>query len=147
MAEIKHRVGIKGSASEIYSLLTTSEGLARWWTSDTRNAGDVGSTIHFYFGQTRLTFEVTELIPDQLVRWRHTGDIPGEWKNTKIVFNLEQQDHQTIVLFNHYDWQKSSDFLAHCSTKWGIFMMSIKACVETGTGNPYPADIPIDFDE
>jgi len=36
MAEIKHRVGIKGSSEQIYALLTTDKGLARWWTSDTR---------------------------------------------------------------------------------------------------------------
>ena len=31
----------------------------------------------------------------------------------------EQLEHQTILLFSHYDWQDSDSFLAHCSTKWG----------------------------
>ena len=147
MAEIKHRVGIKGSTGHIYSLLTTDKGLARWWTSDTQGAGEVGSIIHFHFAETEVNFEVIELIPQRLVRWRHSGDMPPAWMGSKIVFQLEQQDEQTILLFNHYDWQNTDDFLAHCSTKWGMFMMSIKACIETGIGNPYPDDVHIDFDE
>ncbi len=147
MAEIKHRVGIKGSTEQIYSLLTTDTGLSRWWTSDTRGAGDVGSVIHFRFGQTEVKFEVIELVPERLVGWRHSGDMPPDWKGSKITFELEQQDKQTILLFSHYDWQNSDAFLAHCNTKWGVFMMSIKACIETGVGNPYTDDVAIDFDE
>ncbi len=147
MAEIKHRVGIKGSTEQIYSLLTTDTGLSRWWTSDTRGAGDVGSVIHFRFGQAEVKFEVIDLIPERLVGWRHSGDMPSDWKGSKISFELEQQDNQTILLFSHYDWQNSDPFLAHCCTKWGVFMMSIKTCIETGVGNPYPDDVAIDFDE
>jgi uncharacterized protein YndB with AHSA1/START domain len=147
MAEINHRVGIKGPAEQIYSRLTTDPGLALWWTSNTRGAGKVGSIIDFRFGSTLVNFEVVELIPDLLVRWRHSGDMPPNWMGSKIVFELEQQDKQTILLFRHYDWQISDDFLAHCSTKWGVFMMSIKTSIETGVGNPYPDDVHIDFDE
>ena len=60
MAEIKHRVGIKGSAAEVYALLTTDAGLSKWWTTDTRGAGDVGSIIEFRFGGVGPDFEVIE---------------------------------------------------------------------------------------
>ena len=147
MAEIRHRVGISGSAVDIYQLLSTDQGLSEWWTRDTRGAGEVGSTIQFRFGGDGPDFEVIELIPDRLVRWRHSGKTPAEWIGTEIVFELEQQIHQTILLFSHYNWGESSNFLAHCSTRWGIFMMSIKSCIETGVGHPYPNDVHIDFDE
>ena len=147
MAEIRHRVGISGSAVDIYQLLSTDQGLSEWWTRDTRGAGEVGSTIQFRFGGDGPDFEVMELIPDRLVRWRHSGKIPTEWIGTEIVFELEQQNHQTILLFSHYNWKQSSSFLAHCSTKWCLFMMSIKCCIETGVGHPYPNDVHIDFDE
>jgi uncharacterized protein YndB with AHSA1/START domain len=68
MAEIRHRIGIKGSAEQVYALLTTDVGLARWWTRDTRGAGGVGSIIQFRFAETQVDFEVIELIPQQLVR-------------------------------------------------------------------------------
>jgi uncharacterized protein YndB with AHSA1/START domain len=147
MVEIRHRVGIKGSVSEIYALLTTDAGLSKWWTTDTKGAGDVGSVIEFRFGDSGPDFEVVELIPDQRVHWRHSGSMPTDWIGSELLFELQQDNKQTIVKFSHYNWQKSDEFLAHCSTKWGIFMMSMKSCIETGKGQPYPDDVPIDFDE
>lgn len=147
MAEIRHRVGIRGSATDIYRLLTTDAGLSQWWTSDTSGAGEVGAIIYFRFGDDGPRFEVTELQTDRLVRWRHTGDMPGAWMGSEILFELEPQDTQTIVNFSHYNWRQADEFLAHCSTKWGVFMMSLKSSIETGRGQPYPDDVQIDFDE
>jgi len=147
MAEIRHRVGIRGSAAEIYALLTTDSGLSKWWTSNTRGAGQVGSIIEFRFGDYGPDFAVVELIPKRLVRWRHSGDIPEDWKGSEISFELDEDKDQTIVNFSHYNWPKSDAFLAHCSTKWGVFMMSLKSCIETGKGQPWPDDVHIDFDE
>ena len=31
----------------------------------------------------------------------------------------------------------------HCSTKWAMFLMSLKSLVETGTGAPFPNDVHI----
>ncbi len=146
MAEIKHRVGIKGSKAQIYQLLTTDEGLSKWWTHDTHGAGAVGSVIKFRFGDGGPNFEVSELVLNQRVRWQHNGEVPEAWVGSEIMFELEQKDNQTIVNFTHYNWRESSEFLAHCSTKWGVFMMSLKSCIESGLGRPYPNDEPIDFD-
>ena len=147
MAEIRHRVGIRGSAAEIYALLTTDSGLSRWWTTDTNGAGPVGSIIEFRFGGGGPDFAVIELIPNRLVRWRHSGDMPEDWKGSEISFELQEEKRQTLVSFRHYNWARSDEFLAHCSTKWGVFMMSIKSCIETGKGQPYPDDVHIDFGE
>jgi hypothetical protein len=147
MAEIRHRVGIKGAADAIYRLLTTDEGLSRWWTTDTSGAGEPGSIIHFRFGDDGPRFEVVELIDDRLVHWRHHGGMPEAWMGTEIRFELAPESQQTIVNFNHYNWRQADEFLAHCCTKWGIFMMSLKAAIENGRGRPFPDDVHIDFDE
>jgi uncharacterized protein YndB with AHSA1/START domain len=147
MAEIRHRIGVKGSAAQVYELLTTDDGLSKWWTTDTTGADGMGSIIEFRFGGGGPDFEVIELIPDRLVRWRHSGEMPPAWMGSEILFELDEGKKQTILNFSHYNWQKADEFFAHCSTKWGIFMMSIKSCIETGRGQPYPDDVHIDFDE
>ena len=147
MAEIRHRIGIRASAADVYRKLTTDQGLSTWWTEDTRGAGAVGSIIQFRFGNDGPDFEVIELVPNLLVRWRHSGSMPQDWIETEISFHLSEDDKQTIVLFSHYNWKLADDFLAHCSTKWAIFLMSLKASIETGSGNPFPDDIHIDLDE
>ena len=71
------------------------------------------------------------------------GDDAGEWLDTRICFDLEQLEDQVMVNFRHTDWKAETPFLAHCSTKWGVFMLSLKDYLETGTGKPFPHDIHI----
>jgi uncharacterized protein YndB with AHSA1/START domain len=147
MVDIIHRIGIAASVSEVYSALTTDEGLSLWWTKDTSGAGDVGSVIKFRFGGGGPDFEIVELKTNSIVRWRHTGEMPGPWAGTEVSFNLKIEGKQTYVRFTHSNWKESSDFMAHCSTKWAVFMLSLKDAVETGKGKPYPNDVHIDHDE
>lgn len=145
MSEINHRVGIKASPAKIYGLLTTDAGLAQWWTNDVTGSGDVASVIAFRFNGGGPDFVVTELIPNQLVRWKHSGNTPADWMATDISFYLREQEGQTIVRFAHSGWQEVNDFLAHCSTKWAVFLLSLKDAAETGQGKPFPNDIHIDY--
>jgi uncharacterized protein YndB with AHSA1/START domain len=147
MPDIIHRVGIKGPVSEIYHALTTNDGLSRWWTTDTRGAGDVGSIIEFRFNGGGPDFEVTELQDNALVKWKHAGEMPPAWMGTEISFQLSTDADQTYVLFLHTNWKQQSDFMGHCSTKWATFLLSLKAAIETGKGKPFPDDIAIDHDE
>lgn len=141
---INHQVGIAGSATDIYEALTTNEGLMDWWTHDVTGAGEVGSVIQFRFNGGGPDFQVTELIPDQKVVWRHHGDMPEAWKGTEVSFDLIPRDNQVMVRFRHANWEEATDFMAHCTTKWAVFLLSLKALIETGTGQPFPDDIHID---
>jgi len=147
MAEIIHRVGIACSPGEVFDTLTTNDGLSRWWTTDTSGAGDVGSTIEFRFNGMGPDFKVIELKPDSLVRWKHSGEMPGAWMGTEVSFQLSSKANQTYVLFLHSGWKEQSEFMGHCSTKWAVFLLSLKEAIETGKGRPHPNDIHIDHDE
>jgi uncharacterized protein YndB with AHSA1/START domain len=147
MAEIRHRVGVVSptkTSAEVYQALTTIDGLAGWWTTDTTGDPEVGGKIHFQFGDRGFfDMEVVELVPGSRVRWR-VVDGPPEWIGTTVTFDLEQQDEFTVVLFAHEGWAEPVEFMHHCSTKWGVFLMSLKRLVETGQGEPHPDDVLID---
>ena len=147
MVEIIHRIGIACSPSRVFNALTTDAGLSQWWTTDTSGAGDVGSIIEFRFNGMGPDFEVAELQADSLVRWRHSGEIPDQWIGTEVLFQLKNDGSQTYVLFSHSNWKERSEFMGHCSTKWAVFLLSLKDAIETGKGKPYPRDIHIDHDE
>jgi uncharacterized protein YndB with AHSA1/START domain len=97
MPEVNHRVGIRGSLHDVYTALTTDAGLSTWWTGDTTGAGPVGSVIAFRFNGDGPDFEVVELQPDRLVRWRHSGDMPAEWQGTEVSFELTEVEGQVFV--------------------------------------------------
>ncbi len=145
MADILHRVGIKTSSiDEVYRALTRRDGLAGWWATNTEGEGDqVGNIIRFRFGAGGFDMKVTRLDKPHLVEWE-VADGPEEWIGTTIRYELKQDGDYVIVLFKHLNWKEPVEFMHHCSTKWAIFLMSLKALVETGKGNPDPDDIKID---
>jgi uncharacterized protein YndB with AHSA1/START domain len=144
MNEINHQVGIKSSAEELYDLLTTDTGLAKWWTNDVSGAGGVGSIIEFRFNGGGPDFSIAELVPNKTVRWKHSGSIPEAWMGTEVSFEIIPDQQQIFVRFKHSHWKDSTDFMAHCSTKWAVFLLSLKQAAEFGQGKPFPNDIHID---
>ncbi|QJB35898.1 SRPBCC domain-containing protein [Chitinophaga oryzae] len=145
MANILHRIGIKTpSMDEVYRALTTRDGLAGWWTTDTRGEGDqAGNTVIFRFGTDGFDMKVTNLQSPGLVEWE-VVDGPQEWIGTTIRFGLKQEGDYVILLFKHLDWKEPVEFMHHCSTKWAVFLMSLKSLVETGKGRPFPDDVKVD---
>jgi uncharacterized protein YndB with AHSA1/START domain len=147
VADILHRVGIKSSLDQAYTALATREGLAGWWTTETQGESTVGGVILFRFtsdGKELGGFDikVLELEPGKRVLWQ-VIEGPAEWIGTTIRFDLRQEGNFVIVLFKHQGWKEPVEFMYHCSTKWAIFLMSLKSLVETGKGNPSPHDVSI----
>ena len=68
MVDILHKVGIKSSTPRaVYIALTTMDGLAGWWTTQTSGDGNVGGVIEFRFGAGGIDMKVLELLPDKRV--------------------------------------------------------------------------------
>jgi len=148
MADILHRVGIKASSEEVYKALATRDGLAGWWTTSTQGDSKLGGVIKFRFSADDgrelggCDMKVLDLRPAERVLW-DVIDGPAEWIGTKVSFELKQEGDYSIVLFKHADWKEPVEFMHHCSTKWGVFLVSLKDLVETGKGAPAPEDLQI----
>lgn len=144
MVDILHRVGILASPDDAYRALATRDGLAGWWTDDVRGDGAIGGAVHFQFGELGFCgMKVLAADPGQRVLWEVT-DGPPEWIGTQLSWELRPQGDYTIVLFRHEGWREPVEFMHHCSTKWAVFLLSLKALLETGKGAPYPDDVKID---
>jgi len=86
---------------------------------------------------------VSALHPERRVAWEVvTG--PEDWIGTEISFELRQEDDYTILLFKHQGWRQRTEFMHHCSTKWGTFLMSLKSSLESGKAAAWPDDVKID---
>jgi hypothetical protein len=87
--------------------------------------------------------KVLELQPVKSVLWQ-VIDGPEEWLGTEISFVIKQHDDWTILLFKHANWKEPVEFMHHCSTKWAVFLLSLKLLLETGKGAPWPDEIKLD---
>ena len=143
MVDILHKVGIKSSSKDdVYKALTTIDGLAAWWTRDTQGENRVGGVLKFRFGAGGFDMNILELRPAEHVLWR-VVEGPEEWIGTKISFELKQQGVWTIVLFKHQGWAEPVEFMHHCSTKWAVFLLSLRDFVEHREAHPAPRDVKI----
>ena len=144
MVDILHRVGVRDqSPAQVYQALTTVDGLAAWWTTDTKGEGGLGGNLQFRFPAGGFGMEVIEARPGERVSWR-VVDGPQEWVGTTIDWDLTQQEDYTVVKFSHLGWKEPNDFMHHCSTKWATFLLSLKSLLETGEGAPSPQDVRVD---
>lgn len=149
MVDIIHRIGIKAPLSEVYATVTTVEGVAGWWTRETSGATGPGGTVTVVFRHGdghelgQMEFEVTTPEPNRAARWRFVGG-PPEWIGTEVTFDLTEDGEMTVLLFGHRGWQEAVEFTAHCSTKWAVFLLSLRELLETGRGRPAPDDMKID---
>jgi Activator of Hsp90 ATPase homolog 1-like protein len=145
MVDILHKVGIKSSSTDdVYKALTTLKGLSGWWTATTQGeSGKVGGLVEFRFGAGGIDMKVLELQPAKRVLWQVAAG-PEEWIGTTVSFDLRQEGDWTIVLFKHQGWKEPVEFMHHCSTKWAVFLLSLKSLLETGKGAPAPDDIKLD---
>jgi uncharacterized protein YndB with AHSA1/START domain len=144
MVDILHRIGIKGSSLEnVYQALATREGLAAWWTNDTQGESRLDGVLQFRFEKGGFDMKVLELRPEERVVWR-VVDGPPEWIGTKVVWDVKREGDHIIVLFKHEGWKEPGEMMHHCSTKWAVFLLSLKSLLETGKGAPEPHDLKID---
>lgn len=146
MADIIHRIGIRAPAARVHQAVATAGGIAGWWTRDTTEQdGTVAARFLRRDGSEigGMDFAVSQPAPHTAVHWRFTAG-PEEWLGTTVTFDLAEDGEQTIVNFGHRDWQEPIEFMAHCSMKWAVFLLSLRQFVETGTGRPSPEDTKID---
>jgi uncharacterized protein YndB with AHSA1/START domain len=144
MADILHRIGVRGSSpDDVYAALTTLEGLSGWWARDTTGKpGDVGGVIRFRFAPGGFDMQVVELQPGRKVVWE-VVEGPAEWLGTRVDFELSQAGDFAIAVFAHRGWAEPVEFMHHCSTKWATYLLSLKQLIETGAGAPDPVDLQI----
>lgn len=157
MPNIRHEVFIGAPVGKIYEALTTSQGLAAWWTPGTIAKTD--AIFRFPFGDGYFKeMKITNQKPLETVEWLCLAGAE-EWIGTTIAFRLEAGEkdillashHEikdqlqqsptnfgTIVMLHHDNWKSYSPLFAECNYTWGRFLGSLKLFCESGQGKPWP---------
>ena len=142
MPTIMHRLTIDASPQEVAELITTPEGIARWWTAQPVQGGaSAGEDLALFFAASErpaATLSVLQSDEERIV-WRCLQG-PAEWQETRVVFSLHRRaDGGTTLLFRHEGWREESEFMSGCATNWGAYLCSLKSGAEGGAFAPFPA--------
>jgi len=136
MPAIKHLFHINAPREKVYQALSTIDGLANWWTTQTSGESKPGGIIDFAFGKMITKMSVAGLKPGEWVKWECVGG-PDDWIGTTVEFRLDENDGKTRVRFNHDNWKEAGDFYAGCSFSWARYMESLRQLCQTGNGEAF----------
>lgn len=133
-------LNITGKATDVFRCINHVSG---WWTENlegsTQRPGDV-FTVRF--GQTYMTLNVVELVPDQAIVWyvvdchKHWLKDTKEWKDTRINWSLSAYEGGTQILFSHHGLVPSLECFDVCSNAWAQYLQSLQDLISGGKGKP-----------
>jgi len=136
---LMHTVSIDADANKIYEALSTTKGLASFWTADSHAEPKVGTVARFGFHGPVLEMKVDQLEPGKRVRWSTHGGIP-EWNGTTVTWDIKAaKDGGHEVTFNHEGWpaELPAKDLASVNYTWGRVVGRLKKYAETGKPEPF----------
>ena len=135
---LMHRVEVDAEPDQIFDALATQDGLAAFWTRESRAEPREGSVAEFGFGGPVMTMRVDELRPGLRVAWTALGNFP-HWPGTKVSWDLVEANGRTEVTFSHHGWEADlpDAELASVNYTWGQVVQRLKKYAETGEPDPF----------
>src|SRR5256886_17601677 len=106
-APLVHQVNVKSTPETIYKAVSTAQGLASFWTSESKAEPKVGSIASFGFGGPTQRMRVDELGPGKRVKWTGLADFPDWGASTVWWDDSPTQTRETRVGFHRRGWART----------------------------------------
>lgn len=134
-------INTNASAKSAFKNITD---VAGWWTKNiegnTENGNDV-FTVRF--GETFVTFEITEIIPERKIVWSiadcnlHWLNDKKEWNNTKVHWLIAKENNSTKITMMHEGLIPQIECYTNCEKGWNFYVgESLRKLINEGQGLP-----------
>ena len=128
----------------MFEAISRPEELQKWWATSANGIPETGETLELYFGGlTTLKFRYSEVTPSKkLILTCYEGF--GPWLDTVLTFEIQEKDEQVFLTHVHSNIKPDDiESLTYFSSKWTIYLLSLKNLLENGAGTPYPKEIKL----
>ena len=134
-------MSVNAPADRITDALSTREGLASFWATDSDAEPRTGSIARFGFGGPELQMRIDQLDPGRRIAWTCLNDFPmppGRWAGTTVTWDLTSGDSGVELLLQHGNWPAAiaQTELAGTAYTWALVLTALKGYAETGTPQP-----------
>jgi uncharacterized protein YndB with AHSA1/START domain len=125
-------------ADAVYRALTTTEGIAGWWTDRNRTAGVAGGVDTFDFPGAPMSYEmrVDQAEPAKLLSW-HCVAGPPAWVGTDVRWTIRPSDGGTTVLLDHTGFGEVDSMFRIVTLGWAQMIIKLKQYLESGKADPF----------
>lgn len=130
------------SSEEVFNAINNVRG---WWSEEIEGSTDkLNDEFTYHFKDVHnCKMKLTEVIADKKVVWlvmdnyfNFTKD-KSEWKGTKIIFEIAEQDNKTQIRFTHLGLVPGYECFDICFKAWtGYISNSLRNLITTGKGQP-----------
>ena len=119
--------------------------VSKWWTGNLEGRSEkLNDEFTVRFGDVHFSKQkLVEVIPDKKVVWLVTDsklnfvEDKQEWTNTKILFEIAEQDGKTQINFTHIGLVPQVECYNSCSNAWGQYIKgSLFKLLTEGKGTP-----------
>lgn len=138
-----YQVDADARLDTVRSALTTSEGIAGWWTDRAVVPAERGGTLLLTFPLMPEPWRL-ELAQcdDTQIEWR-VGGFPPAWAGTRVVWRLAAipdtagtTDAATRIVLQHRDWDEAAPTVGTVAVRWVQVLHALCAYVRTGVPDP-----------
>jgi uncharacterized protein YndB with AHSA1/START domain len=135
MGDVLFTFDVEAAPDAVRTALTTSEGIASFWTDRAEVPAEVGGRLELGFPDAPVPFDlVLAQAGDKMITWR-TATFPPQWMGTEIRWEISGGDKTSTVAFRHGSFADETEqgLVAYV---WGQVMVQLKRYVETGVAAP-----------
>jgi uncharacterized protein YndB with AHSA1/START domain len=140
MADIATLIDLRADATAVYRALTTTEGVAGWWTTRNTTTDQAGAVNEYRFPGMPTAYEmrVDEAVAGKRVSWHCVGG-PPQWIGTDVRFTLEAAPDGagTRVIFDHTGFPAVDEMFRAVTMGWVQMLLRLRDYVDNGTAVPY----------
>jgi uncharacterized protein YndB with AHSA1/START domain len=135
MPDIAMQIDLAAPPSAVYRALTTTDGIAGWWTTKNETGAAVGDLNRCWFpGGMQWDLRVTEADADSRLAWHLEG---GPREGTDVRWTLSPAPDGTRILFDHTGFAAIDEAYRIVTLGWAQMLLRLKQYAETGAPNPY----------
>jgi len=139
MADIALQIDIGADPADVYTALTTADGVANWWTTRNATSNTVGEINHYYFPDAPVSWDmrIDAADPGSLVSWHCIGG-PPPWIGTDVRWTIQAKpDGGSVVVFDHTGFAEIDEMFRIVTLGWAEMVLRLRDYLESGKPVPY----------
>ena len=125
------------SAEEAFTNISSA---STWWTANIKGSAKNLNDIFTMWtdGRDTVTLQVVEVVPNKKLVWLVTDcqmlwlKDTTEWKNTQIMFEISEENHQTRIDMTHVGLVPGVECYTICEPGWDHHLKALTTWFETG---------------
>lgn len=135
-------IAVDATAHEAFKSINS---VSKWWTENLEGSSEqLNDEFTVRFGDIHFSKQkLVEVIPDKKVVWLVTDSKLNflknkhEWTNTKILFEIAENDGKTQINFTHVGLVPEVECYNSCTNAWGQYINgSLFKLLAEGKGTP-----------